>query len=289
MRAYDIRWDTDGDKNVFNELPQEIDIPNGMLDLDEISDYLSDQTGFCHDGFKLSANIYLVDVCVYDDNNVPETIDGFYILSETKPTEIEIKAMPEWDEIKEKLSCEGIAGIELEVEPEDGYMVVNRELGSFTVDDISFERCNISLVAQHESDLEVYCSDDMWDDNEGLHAIKIKDRVVGFIEYNEDDSMKNTLHISQIEIFDSLCNLGIGKAAVKALVRENPNAKTITGLAVFTSVYFWHNIGVTFIPGGEFTADDALKWAKDDDEDLYEKYRESALAFTLDVNKAVCI
>ena len=53
MKAINIKWDTDGDMELLNELPTEIDIPNNMDDEDEISDYLSDQTGFCHDGFEL--------------------------------------------------------------------------------------------------------------------------------------------------------------------------------------------------------------------------------------------
>lgn len=51
--AYDIGWDTDGNADVLHDLPKEILIPNGMVDDEEISDYLSDQTGFCHSGFKL--------------------------------------------------------------------------------------------------------------------------------------------------------------------------------------------------------------------------------------------
>lgn len=51
--AYDIKWDTDGDEEILDSLPKEIRIPDGMVDDDEISDYLSDETGFCHAGFKL--------------------------------------------------------------------------------------------------------------------------------------------------------------------------------------------------------------------------------------------
>lgn len=49
-KAYDIDWDTDGEDV---DLPNEIEIPEGMDDIDEISDYLSDTTGFCHNGFKV--------------------------------------------------------------------------------------------------------------------------------------------------------------------------------------------------------------------------------------------
>lgn len=53
MKATNIKWDTDGDCDVFESLPQEIEIPDGMTDDDEISDYISDVTGFCHAGFEL--------------------------------------------------------------------------------------------------------------------------------------------------------------------------------------------------------------------------------------------
>ena len=54
MKAINIQWDTDGEDI---QLPSEIDIPNGMTDGDEISDYLSDTTGFCHYGFELSEEV----------------------------------------------------------------------------------------------------------------------------------------------------------------------------------------------------------------------------------------
>lgn len=50
MKAINIVWDTDGE-NV--KLPNEIELPFGMVDEDEISDYISDETGFCHYGFGL--------------------------------------------------------------------------------------------------------------------------------------------------------------------------------------------------------------------------------------------
>lgn len=53
MKAINIKWDTDGDMELLLELPTEIEIPEDMTDEDEISDYLSDETGFCHYGFEL--------------------------------------------------------------------------------------------------------------------------------------------------------------------------------------------------------------------------------------------
>lgn len=51
LKATNILWDTDYDGD--GELPTEIDIPEGMTDEDEISDYLSEVTGYCHQGYVL--------------------------------------------------------------------------------------------------------------------------------------------------------------------------------------------------------------------------------------------
>ena len=53
MKAINIRWDTDGDNELLYILPTEMEIPEGMTDEDEISDWLSDEEGFCHNGFEL--------------------------------------------------------------------------------------------------------------------------------------------------------------------------------------------------------------------------------------------
>ena len=52
MKAINILWDTDGEEV---NLPNEIEIPDWVdkEDDDEISDYLSDITGFCHFGYEL--------------------------------------------------------------------------------------------------------------------------------------------------------------------------------------------------------------------------------------------
>ena len=52
MKAINIKWDVDydGDEKL---LPTEIKIPKGMEYLDDITDYLSDVTGFCHEGYEL--------------------------------------------------------------------------------------------------------------------------------------------------------------------------------------------------------------------------------------------
>lgn len=53
MKAINIEWDTDGDMELLKELPTEMEIPEGMEDGEEISDYISDETGFCYYGFEL--------------------------------------------------------------------------------------------------------------------------------------------------------------------------------------------------------------------------------------------
>ena len=62
MKAINIKWDTDGDKEAFNDLPTEMIVPDELEEmykkdreyaLEEISDWLSDETGFCHDGFEI--------------------------------------------------------------------------------------------------------------------------------------------------------------------------------------------------------------------------------------------
>lgn len=55
MKAINIEWDIDdfeGDLDELQMLPNEIDIPKDMTD-DDISDYISEVTGFCHFGFEL--------------------------------------------------------------------------------------------------------------------------------------------------------------------------------------------------------------------------------------------
>ena len=65
MKAINIKWDTDGEKI---DLPKEIEIPEGMIDDDEISDYLSDTIGFCHYGFDLAEKNFEVKAGYYEWN-----------------------------------------------------------------------------------------------------------------------------------------------------------------------------------------------------------------------------
>ena len=52
MKAINIEWDTDTEEE-REDLPDVIEIPDGMEDEEEISDYITDYTGFCHLGFAL--------------------------------------------------------------------------------------------------------------------------------------------------------------------------------------------------------------------------------------------
>lgn len=57
MKAYNILWDVDDESDktreeIMNSLPTEMEIPGG-IDEDDVADYLSEQTGYCHFGFKL--------------------------------------------------------------------------------------------------------------------------------------------------------------------------------------------------------------------------------------------
>lgn len=51
MKAFNIQWDVDCEKDL-DFLPTEIEIPDGMENEDEISDYITEVTGYCHNGFS---------------------------------------------------------------------------------------------------------------------------------------------------------------------------------------------------------------------------------------------
>lgn len=51
MKVKNIKWDSDGDMELLKQLSTEMEISEDMIDKEEISDYLSGETEFCHDGF----------------------------------------------------------------------------------------------------------------------------------------------------------------------------------------------------------------------------------------------
>lgn len=63
MRAVNIKWEIDNEEDL-EFLPTEIELPFGMVDEEEISDYLSNETGFCHYSFDL-----IVGLCTFPDND----------------------------------------------------------------------------------------------------------------------------------------------------------------------------------------------------------------------------
>lgn len=54
MKAINIIWDIDDMEWVLKSLPTEINIPDEITNEEEISDYITDKTGFCHKGFELA-------------------------------------------------------------------------------------------------------------------------------------------------------------------------------------------------------------------------------------------
>lgn len=52
MKAVNITLDVDCEEDLYS-LPTEIEIPIGMTDEEAISDYITDEIGFCHNGFEL--------------------------------------------------------------------------------------------------------------------------------------------------------------------------------------------------------------------------------------------
>lgn len=64
MKATNINWDVDNEEDL-ETLPTEIELPKGMTNEDEISDYISDKTGFCHLGFILENEEINPDTTLY--------------------------------------------------------------------------------------------------------------------------------------------------------------------------------------------------------------------------------
>lgn len=55
MKAINIQWDTDGDKELLSFLPTGMEIPDNVNkeDIEDISDWISNETGYCHFGFEI--------------------------------------------------------------------------------------------------------------------------------------------------------------------------------------------------------------------------------------------
>lgn len=53
VKAVNIQWDVDS-KSDRKFLPDEIEIPDDITDEEDISDYITNLTGFCHKGFQIT-------------------------------------------------------------------------------------------------------------------------------------------------------------------------------------------------------------------------------------------
>lgn len=69
MKAVNIKWDTDGDLELLYTLPKELEIPDGMVDEDEISEWLSDQEGLCHNGFEIVKELSQNYIDILEEND----------------------------------------------------------------------------------------------------------------------------------------------------------------------------------------------------------------------------
>ena len=58
MKAVNIIWDIDTEDMEMCtdnlDLPSEIEIPDDLVDEEDISDYITELTGFCHCGFEIT-------------------------------------------------------------------------------------------------------------------------------------------------------------------------------------------------------------------------------------------
>ncbi len=81
LKAVNIDWDVDCAEDL-DSLPKEVQIPAGMDDPDEISDYLSNLTGFCHKGFELRKDYgYQIKLCYgYEQNEDGSIFHAFEAL-----------------------------------------------------------------------------------------------------------------------------------------------------------------------------------------------------------------
>ena len=115
MKAKNIQWDIDFDDfdPEVDELPTEIEIPEGMTDEEEISDYISDQTGFCHKGFELedgdseeNTKVFAVDVRYYipakDEEEVAQILENMGVTDNEYYSCYEIEKDEDFDDESDK-------------------------------------------------------------------------------------------------------------------------------------------------------------------------------------------
>lgn len=126
MKAINIKWDVDNKKDL-EFLPKETDIPNevayedGELNIEAISNYLTDETGFCHDGYDLTSSsdkeekkLEIYEIYLYDSKD--ESHGSFFAFTSDKKiysiTEEELKKFFQKDMEKYSLDRVDISSLE---------------------------------------------------------------------------------------------------------------------------------------------------------------------------------
>lgn len=114
MKAMNIEWDVDYEEDL-KLLPIEIDIPDGMEDEEEISDYITDVTGFCHKGYVLVDNETFT-AFVYEDNGIIAADLSIY---DSKEKAVAFAKARNWDEVVNDVTGEVVwkrrGGNEMEI------------------------------------------------------------------------------------------------------------------------------------------------------------------------------
>lgn len=107
IKVKNIQWDTDGDAEAFEQLPNEVTIPNDRFEawskkrfsidnyedeselLDDISDFLSDEYEYCHNGFEVEEPV------VFPKTNYEVTVSdsAIYVIKASSETEARTLAL----------------------------------------------------------------------------------------------------------------------------------------------------------------------------------------------------
>lgn len=142
MKAINIKWDTDGDMELLEQLPTKMEIPEGIIDEEEISDYLTDEIGFCHEGFDLvnleteENNMYLKDVlnlmCIEETGEEKRII--------TLKEHMGFKRIIYRGELKK---LKDYVNNHEELKLEDGFYVYCKNVSCFTVVEIKIDHSNL--------------------------------------------------------------------------------------------------------------------------------------------------
>lgn len=161
MIAKNIKWDTNGDKELLQDLPAAMTIPDNMTD-DVICDWISDQTGFCHFGFELAPDIitivddgcHTVKIRIPADNHIPTITIGNDTYFEGQIPDKDLKKIMDYPFVAG--GDPGYVGSVIYVHISD---IIDRDYEQF-LDYISIEMCgndclmdvNYRVVGVHETD-----------------------------------------------------------------------------------------------------------------------------------------